>query len=166
MSRFLYALGIREVGEATSEALANYFGTLDALMVADAETLQQVDDVGPVVADHILHFFREPHNQAVIAALLEAGVFFPEADVSAAPQEQPLAGQTWVLTGTLSQLTRGEAKDALQQLGAKVSGSVSKRTHIVVAGEAAGSKLTRAEELGVTVWDENQLIEMLAQYRE
>lgn len=166
LSRFLYALGIREVGEATSEALANYFGTLDALMVADAETLQQVDDVGPVVADHILHFFREPHNQAVIAALLEAGVFFPEADVSAAPQEQPLAGQTWVLTGTLSQLTRGEAKDALQQLGAKVSGSVSKRTHIVVAGEAAGSKLTRAEELGVTVWDENQLIEMLAQYRE
>lgn len=165
-SRFLYALGIREVGEATADALANHFGTLEALMAADEEALQQVSDVGPVVANHIIHFFREPHNQMVISSLLNAGVHFPENNTNTAPQEQPLEGQTWVLTGTLSQLTRGEAKDALQQLGAKVSGSVSKRTHIVVAGEAAGSKLTRAEELGVTVWDENQLIKMLAQYRE
>lgn len=166
LARFLYALGIREVGEATAEALANHFGSLNETMNADEEALQQVGDVGPIVAGRIRHFFAEQHNQAVIAALLGAGIHFPEGELNATQEEQPLEGQTWVLTGTLSEMTRGEAKDALQHLGAKVSGSVSKRTHIVVAGEAAGSKLTRAQELGVTVWDENQLLDLLAQYRE
>src|SRR5690554_1587584 len=166
LARFLYALGIREVGEATAEALANHFGSLSAVMQADEDALQQVEDVGPIVAGRIRHFFAEPHNQAVIAALLDAGIHFPEGEFNAPQEEQPLEGQTWVLTGTLSEMTRGEAKEALQALGAKVSGSVSKRTHIVVAGEAAGSKLTRAQELGVTVWEESQLLDLLAQYRE
>lgn len=166
LARFLYALGIREVGEATAEALARHYGSLDAVMAADEEALQQVADVGPVVAGRIRHFFAETHNQAVISALLEAGIQFPEGKTDDAQQAQLLEGQTWVLTGTLSEMTRGEAKEALQQLGAKVSGSVSKRTHVVVAGEAAGSKLTRAEELGVTVWDEQQLLALLAEHRE
>lgn len=166
LARFLYALGIREVGEATAEALANHFGSLSAVMRAGEDALQQVEDVGPIVAGRIRHFFAEPHNQAVIAALLDAGIHFPEGEFNAPQEEQPLEGQTWVLTGTLSEMTRGEAKEALQALGAKVSGSVSKRTHIVVAGEAAGSKLTRAQELGVTVWEESQLLDLLAQYRE
>lgn len=154
------------MGEATAEALANHFGSLSAVMQADEDALQQVEDVGPIVAGRIRHFFAEPHNQAVIAALLDAGIHFPEGEFNAPQEEQPLEGQTWVLTGTLSEMTRGEAKEALQALGAKVSGSVSKRTHIVVAGEAAGSKLTRAQELGVTVWEESQLLDLLAQYRE
>lgn len=166
LPRFLYALGIREVGEATAQALAQHFGTLEAIMQADEAALLQVNDVGPVVAGHIRHFFAEPHNQDVIQALLAAGIRFPEGAQTQEVTEQPLEGQTWVLTGTLSQMTRGEAKEALQRLGARVSGSVSQRTHTVVAGEAAGSKLTRAQELGITVWDEEQLLALLEQYRE
>lgn len=161
LPRFLYALGVREVGEATAKSLAQHFGALTAIMQASEAELMQVDDVGPIVAGHIKHFFAQPHNQTVIAALLAQGVQFPEGEATQAPAEQPLAGQTWVLTGTLAAMTRGEAKEALQQLGAKVTGSVSQRTDVVVAGEAAGSKLTRAQELGVTVWDENQLLELL-----
>ena len=160
LARFLYALGIREVGEATALTLAGYFGTLEALMTADEERLRQVPDIGPVVAAAIRAFFQEPHNQQVIARLRAAGVRWPETEVQRAV-EQPLAGKTFVLTGTLESLTRDEASDRLRALGAKVSGSVSKKTDYVVAGREAGSKLDKARELGVTVVDEAELRALL-----
>ncbi len=163
LPRFLYALGIREVGEATALLLARHFGRLDALMAADEAALQQVPDVGPVVAASIARFFRQPHNLEVIARLRELGVHWPDLEAEA-DRPQPLAGQTWVLTGALSALSRDQAKERLQQLGAKVSGSVSKKTHCVVAGEAAGSKLADAEKHGVTVIDEAALLALLAEH--
>ncbi len=159
LARFLYALGIREVGEATAVALAAHFGTLEALMEADEAALQQVPDVGPKVATQIRAFFREPHNRAIIAGLRECGVHWSQTRV--APVERTLEGRTFVLTGTLENFSRDEAKARLQALGAKVSGSVSKKTDYVVAGANAGSKLTRATELGVPVIDENRLLAML-----
>ncbi|MDV3503793.1 NAD-dependent DNA ligase LigA [Marinobacter sp. M-5] len=150
--RFVYALGIREVGEATAKALASYFGTLEAMAEADEETLQQVPDVGPIVAGHIRSFFDQSHNQEILEALRSAGVQWQTEEITA--QARPLQGETWVLTGTLSTMTRDEAKAQLEQLGAKVAGSVSRKTTCVVAGEAAGSKLTKAESLGVRVLDE------------
>lgn len=150
--RFVYALGIREVGEATAKALASYFGTLEAMAEADEETLQQVPDVGPIVAGHIRSFFDQPHNQEILEALRSAGVQWQTEEITA--QARPLQGETWVLTGTLSTMTRDEAKAQLEQLGAKVAGSVSRKTTCVVAGEAAGSKLAKAESLGVRVLDE------------
>jgi DNA ligase (NAD+) len=160
LARFLYALGIREVGEATALTLAGYFGTLEALMTAEEERLRQAPDIGPVVAAAIRAFFQEPHNQGVIARLRAAGVRWPEAEVERAV-EQPLAGKTFVLTGTLESLTRDEASDRLRALGARVSGSVSKKTSYVVAGREAGSKLDKARELGVTVVDEAGLRALL-----
>lgn len=154
LQRFLFALGIREVGEATALALANDFGSLDAIMHADEERLQEVPDVGPVVASHIRHFFMQPHNVDVIVALREAGVHWQEFDPAERAMDQPLKGQTWVLTGTLQQLTRDQAKAFLIELGAKVAGSVSAKTTQVVAGEAAGSKLDKARQLGVSIMDE------------
>ncbi|MGM0633885.1 MAG: NAD-dependent DNA ligase LigA [Pseudomonadota bacterium] len=162
LPRALYALGIREVGEATAAALAAHFGSLEALMEADEEALRQVDDVGPIVARHIVVFFGNDDNRDVIRRLREAGVQWREQarrEVSDA-----LAGQTWVLTGTLEAMTRDEAKARLQALGARVSGSVSKKTHCVVAGPGAGSKLTKAEELGVDVTDEQGLLALLAEH--
>ena len=161
--RFLYALGIREVGEATAKGLAAHFGTLEAISAADEETLQTVPDVGPIVAGHIRSFFDQPHNQETLAALKEAGVTWQEEQVLSA-DEQPLNGQTWVLTGTLSGMTRDQAKEKLEQLGAKVAGSVSKKTACVVAGEAAGSKLAKAEQLGVPVLDEEGLANLLREH--
>jgi DNA ligase (NAD+) len=161
--RFLYALGIREVGEATAKGLAAHFGTLEAISEADEESLQTVPDVGPIVAGHIRSFFDQPHNQETLAALKEAGVTWQEEQVLSA-DEQPLSGQTWVLTGTLSGMTRDEAKEKLEQLGAKVAGSVSKKTACVVAGEAAGSKLTKAAQLGVPVLDEAGLADLLREH--
>jgi len=163
LPRFLFALGIREVGEATALNLANYFGTLEALRQADVETLQQVPDVGPIVASHIATFFQQPHNLEIIDALIAAGVHWPE-QAAVDRDALPLAGKTYVLTGTLNQLTRDEAKHALMELGAKVSGSVSKNTDAVVAGEKAGSKLAKAESLGVPVLDEDALIALLKEY--
>ncbi|KAA1173920.1 NAD-dependent DNA ligase LigA [Marinobacter salinexigens] len=160
--RFLYALGIREVGEATAKSLASHFGTLESIAGADEETLQTVNDVGPIVAGHIRSFFEQPHNRETLDALKQAGVEWQEEEVHEG--EKPLQGQTWVLTGTLSAMTRDEAKARLEKLGAKVAGSVSKKTACVVAGEAAGSKLTKAEQLGVEVRDESALIELLGQY--
>ena len=160
LARFLYALGIREVGEATALTLASHFGTLEALMTAEEERLQQAPDIGPVVAAAIRAFFQEPHNQQVIARLRAAGVRWPETEVKQAV-EQPLAGKTIVLTGTLESLTRDQASDRLRALGAKVSGSVSKKTDYVVAGREAGSKLDKARELGVTVLDEAELLALL-----
>ncbi|WP_125716499.1 NAD-dependent DNA ligase LigA [Pseudoalteromonas rubra] len=160
LAKFLYALGIREVGEATAQNLANHYLTLEKVMNASIESLQEVSDVGVVVAQHIHAFFSEPHNQKVVSDLLEQGLHWPEI-AAKAESEQPLAGLTYVLTGTLSQLNRNDAKARLQALGAKVSGSVSKNTHALVAGEKAGSKLTKAQDLGIDILDEAALIALL-----
>ncbi|WP_431475135.1 NAD-dependent DNA ligase LigA [Marinobacter sp. KM021] len=161
--RFLYALGIREVGEATAKSLASHFGTLEAISAADDEALQAVPDVGPIVAGHIRSFFDQPHNQETLQALKDTGVSWQEEQVVPA-EAKPLAGETWVLTGTLSQMTRDQAKEKLEKLGAKVAGSVSKKTACVVAGESAGSKLTKAEQLGVPVLDEEGLLALLEEH--
>ncbi|OOE67260.1 DNA ligase (NAD(+)) LigA [Salinivibrio sp. IB868] len=163
LPRFIYALGIREVGEATAQNLALHFHTLEALRAADEDALINVPDVGAIVAGHIVRFFAEPHNQSVLEALLDTGIHWPEISAPSEPDAQPLAGKTIVLTGTLSQMSRSDAKAALQALGAKVTGSVSAKTDMLVAGEAAGSKLTKAQDLGVTVLDEDQMIAMLNQ---
>lgn len=159
LPRLLYGLGIREVGEATALSLATHFGSLEKLMQADQEALEQVADVGPIMAEHIAHFFANEENDNVIAQLRERGVTWPEHQAQSVSDE--LAGQTWVLTGTLETMTRDEARAALQALGAKVSGSVSKKTSCVVAGPGAGSKLDKATELGVKVIDEQGLIDLL-----
>lgn len=167
LPRFLFALGIREVGEATALGLAQHFRTLEAISDASVEQLLQVDDVGEVVAKHVYYFFRQPHNQAVLAALCQphesggAGIHWPAMPEREATT-QPLAGKTVVLTGSLSQMSRDEAKQALQALGAKVAGSVSAKTSAVVAGEAAGSKLAKAQALGIPVFDEATLVSWLA----
>jgi len=159
LPRFLFALGIREVGQATARALARHFGTLDALAAADVEQLLQVRDVGPVVAEHVAGFFANADNRAVVAALRAAGVHWPEQPVEVSAL--PLAGQTWVLTGTLEHLPRDQARERLEALGATVAGSVSARTHTVVAGAKAGSKLERARALGVRVLDEAEFMALL-----
>jgi DNA ligase (NAD+) len=159
LPRFLYALGIREVGEATARSLANHFLTLEAIEQADEEALQETPDVGPIVASHIASFFRQEHNIEILQRLLDAGIHWPEIE-KAEEQPRPFAGKTFVLTGTLSR-PRGQIKEQLQGLGAKVSGSVSKKTDYVVAGESAGSKLTKAQDLGVEILDEDQLQEMI-----
>jgi len=160
LPRFLYALGIREVGEATAQTLAAHFGGLEALMAADEEALQQVPDVGPVVASHIAVFFSNPDNRRVIERLLEAGLTWSEQSAQAV--SDALAGQTFVLTGTLESMTRDEAKARLLALGAKVAGSVSVKTSCVIAGPGAGSKLEKAEQLGVKVIDEPGLLALLS----
>lgn len=160
LARFVYAIGIREVGESTAAALARHFGTLDALMAADEQTLTAIPDIGPIVARHIRTFFEQTHNRETVQALRDVGVTWDETVVEA--RAQPLMGETWVLTGTLDVMTRDQAKEHLMALGAKVSGSVSKKTAVVVAGPGAGSKLTKAESLGVTVMDEAAFIERLA----
>ena len=160
LARFLYAIGIREVGEATAQTLARHFGSLQAIENASEEELQQVPDIGPVVAAYIASFFRQPHNQEVIRKLIEAGVHWPEEEAAPKPEELPLHGKTFVLTGALSR-PREEVKERLQELGARVSGSVSKKTDYVVVGESPGSKYDRAKALGVTVLDEAALEELL-----
>jgi DNA ligase (NAD+) len=161
LDRLLYALGIREVGEVTARALALHFKSLDRIMEASEEELLEVPDVGPIVASHVHSFFREPHNTDVIEALQEAGLHWKALENAAG--EQPLAGQTWVLTGTLG-MPRARAKSLLESLGARVSGSVSAKTSVVLAGEAAGSKLRKAESLGVEVIDEEAFVSLLESY--
>ncbi|RUO21434.1 NAD-dependent DNA ligase LigA [Aliidiomarina haloalkalitolerans] len=165
LARFLYSLGIREVGEATAQNLANHFGSLEALMAADEPALQEVPDIGQVVAAHVYNFFREAHNRDVITRLIsgEQAVTWDNVAVKSA-EEQPFKGHTYVLTGSLTTMTRDEAKARLQALGAKVSGSVSAKTTAVFAGEAAGSKLTKAESLGVPVHSEEELLSLLQQH--
>ncbi len=163
LERLLFALGIRDVGESTAKTLARYFGALAPLMDANEEELKQVPDVGPIVAARIAHFFAEPHNREAIAALQAAGMQWPEGTPQRS-SEGPLAGKTVVLTGGLSAMSRDEAGAKLEALGAKVAGSVSKKTSLVVAGEAAGSKLAKAQELGIEVWDEAMLLDFLAQH--
>jgi len=169
LPRFLFGLGIRHVGEATAKDLAKHFGRLDAIMGAtpeEAATVEQllaVRDVGPVVAQSIHTFFQQPHNREVVEQLRACGVTWPEGEGAADSQApQPFAGLTVVLTGTLPTLSRDAAKDLLEAAGAKVSGSVSKKTSFVVAGAEAGSKLEKARELGITVLDEAALLARLA----
>lgn len=160
LARFIYALGMRNVGEATAKDLAKHFGNLSALMQASVQDLLNVNDVGPVVAESITNFFSEAHNQAVIAELLAAGITWPETDGKQAASGS-LAGKTFVLTGTLPNLSRDNAKERLEAAGGKVSGSVSKKTDYVIAGSDAGSKLDRAQELGVAILDEAGLLALL-----
>jgi DNA ligase (NAD+) len=163
LAKFIYALGIREVGEATAANLAQHFLTLEALQQASYEQLIAVNDVGEVVASHIQHFFAQPHIQAVIQALLDKGIHWPDIQPIVL-DELPLADKTFVLTGTLSQLSRNDAKALLQSLGAKVSGSVSAKTDYLVAGDKAGSKLTKAQQLNIPVMTEQDLINLLSQH--
>jgi DNA ligase (NAD+) len=160
LPRFLYGLGIRHVGETTAKDLARHFGKLDAIMDAGVDRLLEVPDVGPVVAESIHTFFQQPHNREVVEQLRACGLTWPEGE-PAARVPKPLAGKTVVLTGTLPTLTRDEAKDMLEAAGAKVAGSVSKKTDYVIAGAEAGSKLDKARELGVAVLDEQGLKELL-----
>jgi DNA ligase (NAD+) len=158
LHRFIYALGIRGVGETTARMLANQFQTLDALMSADLETLKKTPDVGDITAQWIFDFFHAEHNIEVIQALLDAGIHWAAPQ---APTRQPLNGESWVVTGTLASMGRDEATQRLQALGARVSGSVSSKTKCVVAGEKAGSKLDKAEKLGVAVMNEDEFLQML-----
>jgi DNA ligase (NAD+) len=164
-ARFLYALGIRDVGEATALALAAHVDSLDELMDADEERLQEVPDIGPVVAGHLRAFFEQPHNRGIIRRLREQGIHWPRTRV-VAPVDSPLAGKQVVLTGTLQSMSRDEAKAKLRALGAKVAGSVSKKTDIVVAGENAGSKLDKAVSFGITVWEEAELLRLIGEERQ
>jgi DNA ligase (NAD+) len=160
LARFIYALGIRNVGEATARDLAHHFGNLDALIAADEAALQEVADVGPVVAASIRHFFDQPHNVEVIEQLRAAGVTWPEGE-PVQRETLPFNSKTFVLTGTLPTLGRDEAKAMIEAQGGKVAGSVSKKTDYVVAGAEAGSKLAKAQELGIVIIDETQLLDLL-----
>ncbi|MDF0376887.1 NAD-dependent DNA ligase LigA [Methylophilus sp. YYY-1] len=159
LPRFIYALGIRNVGEATAKDLAQHFGNLDALMQADVAALTQVKDVGPIVAEAAYQFFQEPHNREVIAAMRDLGVHW--ADIEKKPALTPFAGKTFVLTGTLPTLKRDQAQAMIEAAGGKVSGSVSAKTSYVVAGEEAGSKLEKAQQLNIAILDEAALLAML-----
>jgi len=161
LARFIYALGIREVGESTANLLVQHFGHLENLIKASQEILEKVPDIGPVVAQHTVDFFKQPSNIEVIKKLQVHGVYWQIPEIK--PIQQRLTGQTFVLTGTLTDLTREEAKAGLQKLGAKVSDSVSKKTTYVVAGEKAGSKLEKAQSLGVKILNEKELIALLNQ---
>ena len=161
LAAFIYALGIRGVGETTARMLANTFQTLEALQNADIETLKKTPDVGEITAEWIIDFFQAPHNLEVVQRLLEAGIHW---DAPIAPTRQPLNGESWVITGTLSQMGRDEATQMLQALGARVSGSISSKTKCLVAGEKAGSKLEKAEKLGVQVMNEQEFIALMTGY--
>jgi DNA ligase (NAD+) len=162
LTRFLYALGIREVGEATAASLASHFGKLGGIIAASEDDLVAVQDVGPIVASRIRSFFDESHNREVIDRLIEFGVRWVEAEPQAKPADGPLSGKTFVLTGTLSEMTRDEAKQKIQALGGKVTGSVSKKTDFVVHGEKPGSKLAKAQKLEVATLDEAALAKLLS----
>jgi DNA ligase (NAD+) len=158
LDRFLYALGIREVGDATARSLANHFGNLSAIQSATQETLEEVSDVGPIVAKHIVTFFSQNHNQEVINDLLTAGIHWPDVEIKT---EQQLQGKTFVITGTLESMKREEAKQRLLELGAKVSGSVSKKTDYVIAGSDPGSKAEKARKLEVEILDEAEFLSLI-----
>lgn len=164
LAKFIFALGIREVGEATARNFANYFGSFEALAAADQETLQKVPDVGPVVAHFVAEFFSQESNRMAVQKLRDAGIHWDNIEVASA-EELPLNGLTYVLTGTLEAMSRDDAKAHLLELGAKVSGSVSAKTDYVVAGPGAGSKLAKAEELGLKVMDEAALLELLREHK-
>jgi DNA ligase (NAD+) len=160
LDRFLYSLGIREVGESTARALSEHFRSLQQLEDASIDELMSVADIGPVVAENIRFFFDEEHNRKIIKRLLQHGVNWPESKAS---QGQVFAGKTFVLTGTLPSMTRDEARDKLLAMGAKVSSSVSKKTDYVVVGDSPGSKVDKAEKLGVKMIDESELQKLLSE---
>jgi len=162
LARFVFSLGIHSIGETTAQTLANHFATLEKIMKADEEKLLAVPDVGPIVAENLITFFKQPHNLEVVEQLISVGINWPKIKKKSL-DEQPLAGKTFVVTGTLETMGRNDAKAALQELGAKVSGSVSKKTDYVVVGENPGSKATKAADLGVTILDEKAFTELLAQ---
>ena len=162
LARFIYALGIRHVGQATATSLAQHFKTLDAVQAASEEELLEINDIGKEVAASLMHFFTEEHNQQVLQKMFEYGVQVQADEVAEIDSNHPLAGKTVVITGSFSNIKRNQAKILLQQLGAKVASAVSKNTDILIAGEKAGSKLKKAEELGVLVVDETQLLAWLA----
>lgn len=164
LPRFIYSLGIREVGEVTASQLAKHFLTLDAVKAATEETLLEVPDVGPIVAHHIVTFFRQAHNLETLDALIKEGIQWPVIEAAPAEETLALAGQVIVLTGTLSTMGRTDAKARLEALGAKVTGSVSKKTDLVIAGEAAGSKRAKAEALGIDILDEAGLLDLLSEH--
>jgi len=160
LARFLYSLGIREVGETTAANLAKHYKTLPAIQEASIESLKSVSDVGEIVAKHLYYFFRQDHNLEVVNQLCDAGIHWPvieEVDDS----ELVLLGKTFVITGSFDAMSRNDIKAALQALGAKVSGSVSKNTNTLVAGSAAGSKLAKATELGIEILDESGVLALL-----
>jgi len=158
LDRFLYALGIREVGDATARSLANHFGNLAAIQSTTQESLEEVADVGPIVAKHIVTFFLQNHNQEVINDLITAGVHWPDVEIKT---DQPLKGKIFVITGTLDSMKREEAKQRLLELGAKVSGSVSKKTDYVIAGSDPGSKAEKARKLEVEILDEAGFLSLI-----
>lgn len=158
LPKFIYSLGIREVGEATARNLAMHFYTLDNIIAADIEALIEVQDVGHIVAEHLFNFLQEAHNLNIISDLISLGINWPIIQ-KANESEQPLVGKTIVLTGTLSQMGRNEAKAKLQELGAKVSGSVSAKTDLLIAGEKAGSKMAKAQALDIEIWDEQAMLD-------
>jgi DNA ligase (NAD+) len=160
LAKFLYSLGVREVGEATAQTLANNFGSIEPITQSSVEQLLEIDDIGPVVAKHIVNFFSNPDNLSIIRALREAGVYWSDVDLSN-QASQPLKGQSWVITGGMETISRAEAKDRLQALGAKVASSVSAKTTQVVAGPGAGSKLSKAISLDIAVMDEAQFVVFL-----
>ena len=160
LARFIFALGIRNVGESTAQDLARCFGGIDRLAAADAATLQQVPDVGPVVAHSIASFFAEPHNREVIEQLLAARVSFAETAPQRLDTTSPVYGKTFVLTGTLPHLKRDEAQQRIRDRGGKVSASVSRQTDYVVAGTEPGSKYDKALELGITLLDEADFLKL------
>ena len=162
LARFLFALGIKEVGESTAATLASHYGDLQPIMNASEEDLQNVDDVGPIVASHIRAYFDEPLNQNLIQALIDAGISWPVNEPSSAPADGVLTGKTFVITGTLPSMTRDEAKETIVAHGGKVTGSVSGKTDFLLAGEKAGSKLQKAEKLGVEVLDEAALMALIS----
>ncbi len=161
LARFLFALGIRDVGESTALSLVGHFGTLDAIREASQEQLEQVPDIGPVTAGHVREFLAEPHNAAVIDQLLKSGIRWPVAPLNRAVAGK-LAGRSFVVTGTLASMTRDEAQQRVRALGGKIAGSVSRKTDFLVAGSNAGSKLSKATELGINVLDEDQFLVMIS----
>lgn len=163
LARFVFALGIHSIGETTAQTLANHFCSLENIMHATEIQLLEVPDIGPIVAENLITFFKQEHNIEVVTQLLEVGIHWPKIEQKSVG-EQPLLGETFVITGTLETMGRNDAKTALQNLGAKVAGSVSKKTSHVVIGENAGSKAQKAAELGINLLDENTLIELLNKY--
>ena len=162
LSRFLYALGIREVGDATAAGLAAHYGRLENIVAASDEELQGVPDVGPIVASRIRAFFQEKHNLEVVTRLQDSGVYWPESDPVVLSEDGPLAGKTFVITGTLVDMTRDQAKKFIQSAGGRVTGSISRKTDYLIAGEKAGSKLTKARKLDVSIIDTDELLSLIA----
>jgi len=162
LARFLFALGIREVGEATAASLASYFGSLPAIQSASVDDLTNVPDVGPVVAARVRSFFEEEHNLEAIERLKDSGVRWEDTEPLTVAKDGPLSGKVFVITGTLPTMTRDEAKNLIVRKGGKVTGSVSSKTDFLVAGEKAGSKLAKAQKLEIQVLDEAELLELLA----